>query len=136
MIPSVETSTSSRSGEGCGVSGRGWFLVPILLAALVLAGLAYAVLEGTGVLPGFTPSGPFPPFWWVFPLGFFAFWVFVWLVVRPWAWGGYWYRGGGWAHRAGAEEILRERFARGELSKDQLRRMIGDLEEVAPYRRP
>ncbi|QQG49500.1 MAG: SHOCT domain-containing protein [archaeon] len=65
-----------------------------------------------------------------FPFGFFFFVFFIFLIARfaffPWGWG---YRSGRWHHRDEAGEILRERYARGEITKDQFEQMSKDLEQ-------
>ena len=83
-------------------------------------------------------AGPYYPFAWGFiPFGFFfaVFWIFaVFWFVRwlfwPWRWGysrRYW--GYGWGYGDRAYYILRERYARGEITKDQYDQMMRDLEQ-------
>ncbi len=68
----------------------------------------------TAALIAAAPWGPGP--WWpVFPL----FWLVVWatvlfVAIRFW-------RGGRWQHRHTAEEVLAERYARGEISVEEYR---------------
>ena len=102
-------------------------------AMFVLIGVA-AVLA---VLTRGTPSGSaamFPfGFSWVWGIfGFFFFlWIFSWFF-RPWGWGRWWRWGGPygyyrpWGHED-AIEILRARYARGELTKEQFDSMMQDL---------
>jgi putative membrane protein len=72
-------------------------------------------------------------YWW-FPFGwfaiipallllFFAIRMFFWSALG-WGWGGGWYRG---ARFDPALEVLRERFASGEVTKDQYEQMRRDL---------
>jgi putative membrane protein len=69
--------------------------------------------------------------WW-FPFGwFFVIPVFflIFFVCRWFLWGGRWWGRGayyGWG-QDGALEILRERFARGELTTEQYEQMRKDL---------
>ena len=62
----------------------------------------------------------------------FAFFWFVRWAFWGWRWhyrGGY---GGGygyWRHRDGSYYILRERYARGEISKEQYDQLMRDLEQ-------
>ncbi len=71
---------------------------------------------------------PHPFFGFIFPFGFLLFFliffVFRWLLF-PWKRGYY----GHWYHGGGAEEILRQRYARGEITKEQFDQMMRDLEQ-------
>src|SRR5487761_912171 len=67
----------------------------------------------------------YPPFfffgWWIFiPLFFFGFFFFRW-----WGWGYRWYPRS--YYYDPALETLRERFARGEITKEQYDQMRRDL---------
>ncbi len=75
---------------------------------------------------------PFFPFfgfrliWGIFGF-FFLFWIFRWVF---WGWGWGW----GWRGRYGryydsAYYALRERYARGEITKEQFEQIIRDLEQ-------
>ncbi len=81
------------------------------------------------------PVGTYPmyPFWgfgwiWIF-LGFFL--IFGLLRFAFWGprWGGYYrhYGYGGYGRENDAYHILRERYARGEITKDQYDAMMRDL---------
>lgn len=92
--------------------------VAILGIAIVASAVVYA-LRGPGT--GFV----FFPFGWFFILLFFLFfWGFRWW--GGWGWSGrpYWHYPGD-----GAKEILRERYARGEIGKDQFDQMMRDLDQ-------
>jgi putative membrane protein len=52
---------------------------------------------------------------------FIVFWVARWFF---WPWRGGWYR---YEHRS-AESILKERYAKGEITKEQFEQMMRDLE--------
>ena len=79
--------------------------------------------------------GTYPFGWGFFPFGFF--WAFFWIIAVfwilrwifwPWRWGysrRYW--GDGYGDRA--YYILRERYARGEITKDQFDQMMRDLQQ-------
>jgi len=78
---------------------------------------------------------PFFGGWFFWPIGIFFFLIFLFFVARVmfWGWGG-----GGWRHRysygygygyGDAHEILRQRYARGEISKEQFDQMTRDLEQ-------
>lgn len=81
-----------------------------------------------------TPMGAYPmyPFWgfgwlWIF-FGFFLFFgILRWAFWGP-RWGGYYRRYGyGYGRENEAYHILRERYARGEITKDQYDAMMRDL---------
>lgn len=111
----------------------GWViggLVILLLAGLLVVTLLY----GLAGRP-FTYY-PFPFFF--FPFGFLSFFFVIFFVVRAlfwgfgWGWGwrggysrGYW-RGQGYYY-GDATEILRQRYARGEINKEQFDQMMRDL---------
>jgi len=86
-----------------------WFLAP----------LPYWRLYGT----------PYYGHWLIFGLPFYTFWLLFLLVVFGsllWPWG--WY-GHGWYRKDRAEEIIRQRYARGELTREQFEQMMKDLEQ-------
>jgi uncharacterized membrane protein len=126
-------SMADRSeATDCGGPRRyGWVPALLIGALLALAGLTL-VLSWLGALPplGIGP-GPSPP-WVVFPLVFLVFWLFVAVWVRPWRWWG----ARAWAFApvpsVGAEDIVRTRFARGEISQEQMARMLADLKATSP----
>jgi uncharacterized membrane protein len=110
--------------------GHAWAFLA-LGVVLVLVGIA--LFSGFFLLPRFVPaSGYYSPYF--FPFGWL--WLFFGLFLTfgllrfllwPWRWGGYsrkyWYRYDD-AHR-----ILRERYARGEITKNQMDQMAGDLDQ-------
>jgi len=72
---------------------------------------------------GFFPFGLFA-FFWIFAIFFVLRWLFF-----PLRWGytrRYW---GGWGYGDRAYYILRERYARGEITKDQYDQMMRDLQQ-------
>jgi uncharacterized membrane protein len=94
---------------------RAWIFAAVLIAI--------ASLVTVGVLFGrFSPLA-YPPYFffpWIFiPLFFFGFFF----ALRWWGWG-YW---NSERYYDSALEILRERFARGEITKDQYEQMGRDL---------
>ncbi len=101
---------------------------------VVVVGL-FAFLTGLYSNGTATPSPAYyAPF---FPIGFpwvggifslfFLFWAVSWFF-RPWGWGWGYRRRYGWWRYDGASQILRERYAKGEISKEQFDQMMRDLE--------
>lgn len=78
-----------------------------------------------------SPSMPYNGGWWFFfPFGFFFIFFIVFAIGRllfwPWGWG---WRRGYWHDYGDSKEILRRRYARGEVTKDQFDQMMRDLEQ-------
>jgi putative membrane protein len=110
----------------------GWVIGGLVI--LLLAGLiAVPFLYGLPARP--YAYYPFPFFF--FPFGFLIFLFVIFFAVRALFWGlgwGWGWRGGysrgywrGYGHYGDANEILRQRYARGEISKDQFDQMTRDL---------
>ncbi|HYY48490.1 MAG TPA: SHOCT domain-containing protein [Thermoplasmata archaeon] len=99
-------------------------------AFLGFIGLLVAVSLVAWAIGGFTGRFPFFGFgfgWIFFLLFFLFFWGFRW-----WGWGGWgWYGRPYWRYHDDAHEILRARYARGEITKDQFDQMMRDLEQHA-----
>ncbi|MGI0080064.1 MAG: SHOCT domain-containing protein [Nitrososphaerales archaeon] len=98
------------------VTGFVFAAVVLAVASLIVISIVFGRL-----------SPPYPPFfffgWWIFiPLLFFGFFFFFrfW-----WGWGYWWYPRRDYDP---ALEMLRERFARGEITKEQYEQMKRDLE--------
>lgn len=87
-------------------------LIVVIAASIVLSFFAYG---GRG---GFFPF----PFGWLggIFLILIVFWIARWIF---WPWGRGWYR---YEHRS-AESILKERYARGDINKEQFQQMMQDL---------
>ena len=96
-----------------------WIFVVVIVAVASLFAISLAFGR-------FSPVS-YPPFfffgWWIFiALFFFGFFVFRW-------WGrGYWWGSRGYYYDP-ALETLRQRFARGEITKEQYEEMQKDLEK-------
>jgi putative membrane protein len=108
----------------------GWGIAGLLLligVALVI-GVVARVIVGPGAGFGFFP-------FFFFPFGFFLFIFFLFFLFRGlfWGWGGWGWRGYpmygryGYGYHDGAAEILRRRYASGEITKDQFDQMMRDL---------
>lgn len=111
--------------------GRFWPLIPLsIFGAIVTVFVVAWVLEAR--LPW---SGTAPVFWPIFPIGFFLGILCLFIVLRWAFWGGWWdgWRGGNWSPYSRRQvlttpdEILRLRYARGEISSDEYRRLKDDL---------
>jgi putative membrane protein len=126
----VRTYTSRRGA-------RGWSpLLPLLAmvaVVLTLVGLSlyfrsYAPPPYYGAqYPGLWIGWPlFGVGWILIPLFFFGvFFALRWFFWGGWGWGRGWY---GRYYDDPAIEVLRERFARGEITKEQFERMARDLQ--------
>jgi uncharacterized membrane protein len=111
--------------------GQAWALLAVG-AVLVLVGVA--LFSGFFLLPRLSPALGyyFYPFGWLWLFfGFFLIFGLIRALLWPWRWGGhrrrYWY-GYGYGNDD-AYRILRERYARGEIAKDQLDQMTRDLDQ-------
>lgn len=121
---------------------RHWIGIGFLaIFAVFVAAMIYfmfVVFPGTPMAGGYYGMFPFPFGWiWIF-FGFFLFFGLLRFAFFPWRWGGYYRRyGSGYGYGRGDEayHILRERYARGEITKDQYDAMMRDLyEQQAPPR--
>lgn len=110
---------------------RFWLLPVVFVAALAVWTAVLFLIGPLGGIPSPTVGRPVADFWFVFPLGFGLFWLAVLVVVRPWcwAWGGG--RGWGWAERSEAEETVRIRFARGEITQAEMAGRLRYLDETS-----
>jgi len=114
-----------------GVGIFGWAIFG--LVALVLVGIFISpfLWAHFGMMPVTSTTYPMPFFGWFFwPFGL-LFLVFIIFGVsrmfwRPWGRG---YYGGGWQRFGTPEEILRRRYARGDITKDQFDQMMRDLQQ-------
>lgn len=104
-----------------------------IVALAALAIIAFAAVLFVHAYPYTPVAGSYGyPFygWWVFPFGFIFFIIFIFFIARLafWGWGGGW--GRRYYYRYGdAKDILRQRYARGEISKDQFEQMTRDLDQ-------
>jgi len=106
---------------------RVWFLIPIVLVAAIICVAALFYFYGPPVANSYPFYGWWFPFPWFFliPVFLLIFFGFRWIF-----WGGW---GGGWYYwnyyNDPALEILKERFSRGELTKEQFDQMVRDIEQ-------
>ncbi len=106
----------------------GWGIAGLLLliGIAIVIGVLVRAIVGPGAGFGFFP-------FFFFPFGFFIFVFFLFFLFRGlfWGWGGWGWRGysmyGG--YHDGAAEILRRRYASGEITKDQFDQMMRDIEQ-------
>ena len=101
-----------------------WALVPVVLGVVVATIAVGASLYLRSVPPQYYGWWPWAPFGWFFLIPFF-FLAFFALRFLIWGWWGGYY---GWYHgQDPATQVLRERFARGELTREQFEQMTKDL---------
>lgn len=109
----------------------GWVFGAILLV-LVLGLFVGPFFGGYYGMMGPYNAYPRPYFgWFFFPFGF-IFFIFILFFAFRWLWfpwRGRYYYGGWYRHHDEAEDILRQRYARGEITKDQFDQMTRDLEQ-------
>ncbi len=100
----------------------GWIFVSVIIAGASLVVLSF-------LFGRFSAIG-YPPFffgWWILiPLFFFSFFF----LFRWWAWGYSTHPWSSYHDHDPALETLRERFARGEIAKEQYDQMRRELEQA------
>jgi uncharacterized membrane protein len=104
--------------------------------------IAFLAIVGTVAAIGLIFFRPAPDAYYpvgigFFPFGFFftlflifaVFWISR-LIFFPWRWGySRRYGGGGWTYGDRAYYVLRERYARGDITKDQYDQIMRDLQQ-------
>ncbi len=117
--------------------GIGFLVVfAVFVAAMIYFMFQYGSSFVSGT-PGYPPYFWFPfGFFWVFFLFFLLFGVLRFALWGPWRWGGYYRHYGSYGRPNEAYHILRERYARGEITKDQYESMMRDLYQQPPQAPP
>ena len=107
-----------------------WAVLAVVLVAVIAFFALLAIHGYPSAPPGNYYGYPFLGWWFFFPFGIFFLFIVLFFVSRllfwPMGWGWrrrYWYGYGD------ANEILRQRYARGEITKDQYEQMKRDLEQ-------
>lgn len=107
---------------------RGWRHPAIFIA---IGAIALLFIIGTSLI-FFVFFAPHPFVGYFFPFGIFWVFLLVFLVfgILRWAFWGWGWRSRGYYGRYydQAHQILRERYARGEITKEQLDQMMRDLD--------
>lgn len=104
-------------------------MIAFLAVIGTIAALGFIFVRPEAVV--YYPYGyGFFPFGFLFPLLFIfaAFWIVRWLFF-PWRWGYSRRYRREWGYGDRAYYILRERYARGEITKDEYDQMMRDLQQ-------
>ncbi|MDA4112546.1 MAG: SHOCT domain-containing protein [Thaumarchaeota archaeon] len=108
----------------------GGVLILLLIGIFVVPLIFFRGLARGYPVPG--PYGYAGPYFFL-PFGFLFFILIAFFVVRSLFWGWGWRRGGGyrgnWGYGEDAKEILKRRYARGEITKEQFDQMKKDIDE-------
>ena len=105
-----------------------WFILAVVILAIVWIALPafFFVLRPTS--SSFYPF--YRPFFFPFGLLFGIFLIFIFFGVLRWIFWPWRYRRRYWGYRDESYYILRQRYARGEITKEQFQQMMRDLEET------
>ena len=127
------TADPDLSGPG---ASRTWYRWPWLVVGLFLAGFTTLwVLAAVGWIPSLTGDAGLPPEWPFFPFGLFLVAFLLVVILRRGWWGASGCARGYGPERPAAHEILVERFARGELTAEQVRQMRRELDGLRDERK-
>lgn len=103
----------------------------VVIGTITAASLIFYRTTTIGYYPngwGFFPFGFFFAFFWIFAIFWFIRWIF-WPRRWGYGWGWGYYGRRYWGYGDRAYYILRERYARGEITKEQFDQMMRDLEQ-------
>jgi len=112
-----------------------WLAIGMVI--LILVWVAASIVSTVTHPMGMYPYQFYHPFFFPFGIFFGIFMIFIvfgalkW-IFRPWRWGR---RRRYWRYRDESYYILRERYARGEITKEQYEQMMQDLQK-APHAVP
>jgi putative membrane protein len=106
-----------------------------VIVVAIIGFFALIAIRGYPTSPATYNGYPMMGDWFFWPFGILILFLFLFLIARFvfWGWLGwgwrrrYWY-GNGFGY-GDAHEILRQRYARGEISKEQFDQMTRDLEQ-------
>src|SRR2546428_8883063 len=135
MVTKNQMNTTVENRRFRTRSPFGWGVVALIaiLAILVVGGLAFGAARAASApaAVGYPYYGFFPFGFFFFPFGFIFFFFIVFAVFRflfwGWGWGGcYRWQGHYWG---AAAERLNERYAPGEITKQQVEHMARDIEQ-------
>ncbi len=122
------TQTNYGEQHPRGLHTFAWAVLGVVVRAIV-AFFALIAIRGYPAMP--VAANGYPMYgWWFFPFGIFFFLIFIFFIARLvfWPWG--WRRRYGYGYHYGdPHEILRQRYARGEITKEQFDQMTRDLEQ-------
>jgi uncharacterized membrane protein len=127
-IPSPSPSGLDRDAAGEARPRIGWFPA-VLVGILAFLVVAWIAASESGWGPWKATGAQFPVLWPLIPFGFFGLVLAIFVLVRFVWWGRGWGAGRYWHDGASAREIVRERYARDEITRDRLRQMMADLDE-------
>lgn len=107
-----------------------WFIVTVVILAVIWVALSAFFFLMRPISNFYYPF--YRPFFFPFGLLFGIFLIFmIFGVLRwvfwPWGWG---YRRRYWRYRDESYYILRQRYAKGEITKEQFEQMMRDLQEA------
>ncbi len=116
-----------RGWRGRRAIGLGFLALFAVLVGAMVVFMWYAASRGMPVGSYYMFPWGFGWLWALF--GFFLFFGLLRWAFFPWHWGGHYrrYGYGSFGRENEAYQILRERYARGEITKDQYEAMMRDL---------
>ena len=115
--------------NGYGHRNPGYFILFTLIVLAVIVIGAFALFHYLVPPPA---QGYYFGYWPFFPLGMLGFFIVLFLIfgVLRWAfWGWGWRHGGYGGSYADPKQILKRRYARGDITKEQFEQMMRDLDQ-------